>query len=166
MMKDEMILYRKRWDPGNCSCMTVLLLVTFLFMMVISYFSDEKGALEISFYSTVVLILILLAIRGLGHISKQNSQMILLTVSEEGLRYYAHPALIPWKTITDIQIINHELSVSVGASPVSDFTLNLMDTDLMDRYLKETFDDFCQLINRYYYPKTIYIYETSVSCGC
>jgi len=156
-----MILYRKGRDYGNCSCMVSLLLFTFLMMIIISYFSDEKGALQISLYTSAGLIFILVMIKVIAYAAERGAKIVLLTVGAEGLRYYEHTTLIPWKVITDIQIVNHQLSVSVGGSPALDFTLNLLDTDVL-----ETFDDFCELLNRYYAPRKIYLYETLVSCGC
>jgi len=161
MAKDEMILYKKAWDPGTCSCMASLFLVSFIFMVVVSFFSEEKGALSISLYASAVLTFMLVTVRVVGYWAKREENTVLLTVCEEGIHYYEHTALIQWKVITDIQIVDRKLSVSVDATPALDFTLNLLDTDL-----QETFDDFCQLLNRYYYPKTVYIYESSVSCGC
>lgn len=161
MVKDEIILYKKAWDPGNCSCMVSLFLVSFIVMVIISFFSEDKWTLSISLYASAILTFILVTVRVVGYWAQREEKTVLLTVCEEGIHYHEHTALIQWKVITDIQIVNRELSVSVGASPVLDFTLNLLDTDL-----QETFDDFCQLLNRYYYPKTVYIYESSVSCGC
>ncbi|MGY0038116.1 hypothetical protein [Pedobacter sp. NJ-S-72] len=97
----------------------------------------------------------------MAYAAEHEAKIMLLTVNGEGLRYHAHTTLIQWKVITDIQIIDRQLSVSVGGSPALDFTLNLLDTDL-----QETFDDFCELLNRYYSPRKIYLYETLVSCGC
>jgi hypothetical protein len=130
-------------------------------MVVVSFFLEEKGALSISLYASAILTFILITVRVVGYWAKREENTVLLRVCEQGIHYYKHTALIQWKVITDIQIVNRELSVSVSASPELDFTLNLLDTDL-----QETFDDFCQLLNRYYYPKTVYIYESSVSCGC
>jgi hypothetical protein len=161
MVTDEMILHKKAWDPGTCSCMASLFLVSFIFMVVVSFFLEEKGALSISLYASAILTFILITVRVVGYWAKREENTVLLRVCEQGIYYYKHTALIQWKVITDIQIVNRELSVSVSASPELDFTLNLLDTDL-----QETFDDFCQLLNRYYYPKTVYIYESSVSCGC
>jgi hypothetical protein len=161
MAKDEMILYRKVRDYGSCSCMASLFLVTVLFMIIVSYFSEEKGALQISLYTAAALIFILVVIKLLAYAGEREEKSVLLSVSGEGLHYYGHTTLIQWKVITDIQIIDRQLSVSVGTSPALDFTLNLLDTDLL-----ETFDDFCQLLDRYYAPRKIYLYETLVSCGC
>ncbi len=156
-----MVLHQKTHDYGGYSCMASLLLFTFFVMIIISYFSDEKGALHIALYAVGVLLLVLLGIRLIAYKSKHEAKNMRLKVSEEGLQYYKHLTLIEWRSITDIQIINRELSVSVGTSPALDFKLNLLDTDL-----EYDFDDFCQLLNKYYYPKSIYTYETWSSCGC
>jgi hypothetical protein len=161
MAKDEMILYRKARDYGNCSCMASLLLFTLLVMIIISYFSEEKGALYISLYAAAGLTFILVMIKVIAYAAAREAKTVLLTVSGEGLHYYEHTTLIQWKDITDIQIINRQLSVSVGQFPALDFTLNLLDTDLL-----ETFDDFCELLNHYYSPRSIYTYESFSSCGC
>ncbi|WP_230151287.1 hypothetical protein [Pedobacter sp. Bi27] len=161
MVRDEMILYKKAWDPGSCSFMASMFLFTFIIIALVSFFSEEKEALSISLYVSAVLTFILVTVRVVGYWAKREENTVLLTVCEEGIHYHEHTTLIQWKVIADIQIVNRELSVSVGATPALDFTLNLLDTDL-----QETFDDFCQLLNRYYYPKTVYIYESSVSCGC
>ena len=161
MAKDEMTLYKKAWDPGNCSCMAGLFLFSFIIMVIVSCFSEGKEALSISLYATAILTFLLVTVRAIGYLAKREEKTVLLRVCEEGLHYYEHTALIHWKDITDIQIIDRKLSVSVGTSPALDFTLNLLDSDL-----QETFDDFCQLLNRYYYPRTIYLYESSFSCGC
>ncbi|NII83532.1 hypothetical protein [Pedobacter sp. SG908] len=130
-------------------------------MVIISFFSEDKRNLSISLYASAILTFILVTVRVVGYWAQREEKTVLLMVCEEGLHYYDHAALIQWKVITDIQIVNRELSVSVGPLPALDFTLNLLDTNLQER-----FDDFCQLLNRYYYPKTVYIYESSVSCGC
>lgn len=156
-----MILYKKAWDPGNCSCTAALFLFSFIVMVIISFFSEDKRNLSISLYASAILTFILVTVRVVGYWAQREEKTVLLMVCEEGLHYYDHAALIQWKVITDIQIVNRELSVSVGPLPALDFTLNLLDTNLQER-----FDDFCQLLNRYYYPKTVYIYESSVSCGC
>ncbi|QNR82741.1 hypothetical protein H9N25_12090 [Pedobacter riviphilus] len=130
-------------------------------MVIISFFSEDKRNLSISLYASAILTFILVTVRVVGYWAQREEKTVLLMVCEEGLHYYEHAALIQWKVITDIQIVNRELSVSFGPSPALDFTLNLLDTNLQER-----FDDFCQLLNRYYYPKTVYIYESSVSCGC
>ncbi len=156
-----MVLYEKGRDYGGCSCMASLFLFTFFIMIIISYFSEDQEFLRIGLWGTAILLFILLAINLLAYKAEHGVKTMLLTVSAEGIHYYEHTTFIQWSAVTDIQIINHELSVSVGKSPSLDFKLNLLDTDL-----RETFDDFCQLLNRYYYPKSIYIYETAVSCGC
>ena len=161
MTNDEIVLYKKVRDYGGCSCMATLLLFTFFVMIIVSYFSDEKGALHISLYAAGVLLLALLGVKLIAYKSKHEAKTMRLKVSEEGLHYYEHLTFIEWRAITDIQIINRELSVSVGTSPALDFKLNLLDTDL-----EHTYDDFCQLLNKYYYPKSIYTYETWSSCGC
>lgn len=156
-----MILYRKGRDYGNCSCMASLFLFTLIIMIIVSYFSVEKVALYFSLYAAAALTFILVIIKIIAYAAVREAKTVLLTVGAEGLHYHTHTTLIPWKAITDIQIVNHQLSVSVGGSPALDFTLNLLDTDVL-----ETFDDFCELLNRYYAPRKIYLYETLVSCGC
>ena len=156
-----MILYKRAWDSGNCSCTAALFLFSFIVMVIISFFSEDKWALSISLYASAILTFILVTVRVVGYWAQREEKTVLLTVSEEGIHYYEHTALIQWKVITDIQIVDHKLSVSAGGKRALDFTLNLLDTNLQER-----FDDFCQLLNRYYYPKTVYIYESSVSCGC
>lgn len=156
-----MILYKKAWDSGNCSCTAALFLFSFIVMVIISFFSEDKWTLSISLYASAILTFILVTVRVVGYWAQREEKTVLLKVCEEGLYYYEHVALIQWKVITDIQIVDHKLSISAGGTRGLDFTLNLLDTNLQER-----FDDFCQLLNRYYYPKTVYIYETSVSCGC
>ncbi|MDQ0965072.1 hypothetical protein QFZ20_000475 [Flavobacterium sp. W4I14] len=156
-----MILYKRAWDSGNCSCTAALFLFSFIVMVIISFFSEDKWALSISLYASAILTFILVTVRVVGYWAQREEKTVLLKVCGEGLYYYEHDALIQWKVITDIQIVDHKLSVSAGGKRALDFTLNLLDTNLQER-----FDDFCQLLNRYYYPKTVYIYESSVSCGC
>lgn len=160
MMKDKIVLYRRVRNYVGCSVMAAIGLLSVFILMIISYVAEEEEVVHQLFYYVAVLIFTLLAIQVLAYRSKQGAETILLTVSEEGLHYYEHARFIQWGSITDIQIIDERLSVSVDSSPTLDFKLNLLDTDL-----KGASTDLCQLLNLYYYPKRIYIHETFPT-GC
>ena len=85
-----MILNRKVRDYGTSSCMTSLFLFTFLFMIIVSYFSEEKGALYISLYAAAGLTFILVMIKIMAYAAEHEEKTVMLSVCGEGLRYYRH----------------------------------------------------------------------------
>jgi hypothetical protein len=159
-MKAEIVLYRRVRNYVGCSVMVGLCLLTVFIMMILFYIAEEKEMVHQLFYCVAAIIFTLLAIQVIAYRSKQGAETILLTVSEEGLHYYEHGTFIQWSAITEIQIIDERLSVSVNTSPALGFKLNLLDTDL-----KGASSDLCQLLNQYFYPKRIHIHETFPT-GC
>ncbi|MFP3835094.1 hypothetical protein [Chryseobacterium sp. SIMBA_028] len=98
-------------------------------------------------------------------INKQRKRPVIysvLSISKEGINYYTESKEINWESISEIQIIDAVLSVTVDLNPKKDFKLNLSKTDLQKQM---TLGRFEKLL-KYHYKKEVYIYNTPSSCGC
>ncbi|MFP3835095.1 hypothetical protein [Chryseobacterium sp. SIMBA_028] len=85
-----------------------------------------------------------------------------LSISSKGIVNYRAKKQLNWEEISEIQIIDSILSVTVDPHPEKDFQLNLSDTDI---YSQMTREDFEKLL-RNHYKKEIHTYYTPPSCGC
>lgn len=85
-----------------------------------------------------------------------------LNISKEGMDYYPENKEIKWGNISEIQIIDSELSVTVDFNSNEDFKLNLLNTDLQKQMTQDCFEKLL----KHHYKKEVYIYNTPSSCGC
>ncbi|SDJ36261.1 hypothetical protein [Chryseobacterium jejuense] len=85
-----------------------------------------------------------------------------LTISSKGIFNHRTERQLIWEEISEIQVIDSMLSVTVDPHPEKDFQLNLSDTDV---YKQMTRADFENLL-KHHYKKEIYTYYTPPSCGC
>lgn len=85
-----------------------------------------------------------------------------LSISSKGIFNYKAKKQLIWEEISEIQIIDSVLSVTVDPDSEKDFQLNLSDTDI---YKQMTREDFENLLRKYY-KKEIHTYYTPPSCGC
>ncbi|BAP33070.1 uncharacterized protein CHSO_4033 [Chryseobacterium sp. StRB126] len=85
-----------------------------------------------------------------------------LSISSKGMFNHRTERQLIWEEISEIQIIDSMLSVTVDPHPEKDFQLNLSDTDV---YKQMTREDFENLL-KHHYKKEIYTYYTPPSCGC
>lgn len=159
-MEQEITLYRKKPDFGAAGCTAWLFLFSITVGIIVSLFSEDPGAVKLFFYMAAITVLILVITGVMKYISNRKNGVMMLSISKEGIHYYGHSSLVNWEKISNIKIINQQLSVTTGSSPAPDFTLNLYDTDLQDRS-----DILFQLLSNYYSRK-IYIYDSMPSFGC
>lgn len=85
-----------------------------------------------------------------------------LTISSKGIFNHRTERQLIWEEISEIQVTDSILSVTVDPHPEKDFQLNLSDTDV---YKQMTRADFENLLKQHY-KKEIYNYYTPPSCGC
>lgn len=98
-------------------------------------------------------------------INKQRKRPVIypvLSISREGINYYTERKETDWGSISEIQIIDSILSVTVDLNPEKDFKLNLSKTNLHKQMTQEIFEKLL----KYHYKKEVYIYNTPSSCGC
>ncbi|MCS4301676.1 hypothetical protein [Chryseobacterium sp. BIGb0232] len=98
-------------------------------------------------------------------IQKQRRSPVILpvlSISEMGINYYTESKKTEWKDISEIQIIDAVLSVTVDLNPEKDFKLNLSKTDLQKQMTQDSFEKLLE----YHYKKDVYIYNAPSSCGC
>ncbi|MBP2617998.1 hypothetical protein [Chryseobacterium jejuense] len=98
-------------------------------------------------------------------VRKQRERPVIypvLNISREGMNYYPENKEIEWENISEIQIIDSVLSVTVDFNPKKDFKLNLSTTDLQKQMTQDRFEKLL----KYHYKKEVYIYNTPSSCGC
>ncbi|MGE8431940.1 hypothetical protein [Chryseobacterium joostei] len=98
-------------------------------------------------------------------IHKQRKRPVIypvLSISREGINYYTESKETDWGSISEIQIIDSVLSVTVDLNPKKDFKLSLSKTDLHTQMTQESFEKLL----KYHYKKEFYIYNTPSSCGC
>lgn len=98
-------------------------------------------------------------------VSKQRKRPItypVLNISKEGMTYYPENKEIKWGNISEIQIVDSELSVTVDFNSNEDLKLNLFNTDFQKQMTQDSFEKLL----KYHYKKEIYIYNTPSSCGC
>ncbi len=88
-------------------------------------------------------------------IRKQTKRPVIypvLNISKEGITYYPENRKAEWGSISEIQIIDSILSVTVDFDSKKDFKLNLFNTDLQKQMKQE---DFEKLLEYYYKKKFI-----------
>lgn len=98
-------------------------------------------------------------------IHKQRKRPVIypvLSISIEGINYYTESKETDWGSISEIQIIDSVLSVTVDLNPKKDFKLDLSKTNLHKQMKQEVFEKLL----KYHYKKEVYIYNTPSSCGC
>lgn len=155
-----MTLYRKKPDLGAAGCTAWLFLFSAAVATIVSFFLEGSGGLKIYLYIASIPVLILVIVGVAKYISHRKEGIMMLSISEEGIHYYTHPSPVHWKKISNIEIVDQRLSVSIKSSPSLNFTLNLYDTDLQNRS-----DSFYQLLSSYY-ARRIYRYDAAPSFGC
>ncbi|MCW1960853.1 hypothetical protein [Chryseobacterium viscerum] len=160
--------------PGYILILFYLAFIYGLFWIIdeclVYFFSDITNAVLIKILNKVVWIGLmffnyLIVKHFLYLIKKQRKRPVIypvLNISKEGIAYYPENKKAIWVDISEIQIIDSILSVTVDFDSGKDFKLNLFNTDLQ-KQMKQ--DDFEKLLE-YYYKKEIYIYHTPSSCGC
>ncbi|UFH31299.1 hypothetical protein LNP04_15185 [Chryseobacterium sp. C-71] len=164
-MKKEIIL-KEGFKSNAAGCSTFLVAFVILFIMLVIdgiYMSYENEA-NLTFL-TIFLPLIgavftysVVAFHEGGCEPEE-----LLSITENGLYYHLKNVQIQWDQISEIQIIDNVISVTVDSDPEKDFKLKLNITDFYT--LRMTVDELVKIINCYY-KKDIYTYTSSPSCGC
>lgn len=86
----------------------------------------------------------------------------ILSITKTGIFNHKTKKQLIWNEISEIQIIDAVLSVTVDMHPEKDFQLHLADTDV---YTDMTRDDLAKLLQGHY-KKEIYTYNAPPSCGC
>lgn len=161
-MKKEVLLLDGRDYNGGCAI--------FFLIGISIIFTDITFVLSMPEYFNINLnLFIILIIIIFGWIINENriyrvqNKKSILSVSEKGIFEFKKSNLICWEEISEIQIIDYVLSVTVDSEPEKDFKLPLRATDFYEQQM--TIDDFVKLINCYY-NKNIYTYNSPPSCGC
>ncbi|MGU3376294.1 hypothetical protein [Chryseobacterium sp. M5A1_1a] len=85
-----------------------------------------------------------------------------LSITSKGVFNHRTKKQLIWEEISEIQIVDAILSVTVDPHPEKDFQLNLSDTDIYRQMSREDFEK----ILKNHYKKEIYTYYTPPSCGC
>lgn len=159
-MKETITIYRKDHDYGNASCLVSLFVLTCIIMMIVAYFLPEPPVLKVFLYLTPGLIVLLVIIKAAEFYANKGEKVKVLSITQEGLHYFQHVTPLSWNEISEIEIIDKKLAVTVKGKPVSDFSVNLDQTTFEYRV-----NEFAELLGSYFTGK-IYVHETSVSCGC
>ncbi|MGN7720405.1 hypothetical protein [Chitinophaga sp. 22620] len=159
-MKDNITIYQKDHDYGNASCLVSLFIFTCIVMMITAYFIPEPPVLKVFLYLTPGLIVLLVIIKAAEFYANKGENVKVLSVTREGMHYFQHAAPLSWDEISEIEIIDKKLAVTVKGKPSSDFSVNLTQTTF-----EYNVNVLVELLGSYFTGK-IYVYETSVSCGC
>ncbi|WP_126652015.1 hypothetical protein [Chryseobacterium aureum] len=173
-METEITLYKSRQrKPGHVTsifflfislallaalCEVIYILLTgrnffnFLISIIILVF------LSVFFYSSVKIF-----IRCLKEQNEPEEDVVeILSITKTGIFNHKTKQQLIWDEISEIQIIDGVISVTVDFYPEKDFQLHLGDTDV---YTDMTREDFAKLLQDHY-KKEIYTYNSPSSCGC
>ncbi|CAD0220931.1 conserved protein of unknown function [Chryseobacterium sp. JV274] len=160
--------------PGYILILLYIAFVYGLFWVIdqclVYFFSDVTNVILIKILNKTVWIgLMFLNYLIVKHflylIRKQRKRPVIypaLTISKEGITYYPENKKSEWGNISEIQIIDSILAVTVDFDSGKDFKLNLFKTDLQKQMKQEDFEKLLE----YHYKKEIYTYITPSSCGC
>ncbi len=159
-MKETLTIYKKDHDYGNASCLVSLFIFTCIIMMIVAYFLPEPPVLKIFLYLTPGLFVLFMIIKAAEFYANKKEKVKVLSITQEGLHYYQHTTPLRWDEISEIEIIDKKLSVTVKGKPAADFSLNLGQTT--NEY---KVDELAKLLGSYFSGK-IYVYEKAESCGC
>lgn len=159
-MKETITIYKKDHDYGNASCLVSLFILTCIVMMIVAYFLPEPPVLRIFLYLTPGLIVLLVIIKAAEFYANKGEKVKALSITQEGLHYFQHITPLRWDVISEIEIIDKKLAVTVKGKPAFDFSLNLIQTTFEYKV-----DELVEMLGSCFTGK-IYVHETSVSCGC
>ncbi|TZF99800.1 hypothetical protein FW781_07685 (plasmid) [Chryseobacterium panacisoli] len=94
--------------------------------------------------------------------TQEEEAVEILSITKTGIFNHKKKQQLMWDEISEIQIIDAVISVTVDLYPEKDFQLHLADTDVYTEMNREDFEKLLQ----YHYKKDIYIHNTPPSCGC
>ncbi|MGE8553779.1 MAG: hypothetical protein ACN6OB_07570 [Chryseobacterium jejuense] len=173
-MESEITLYKSQQERAGYATITIFtissvgLLAAFC-GVVFLLFTNQN------FFYILISILVLLGVSGFLYASVKilisciaermkpvEEPVKRLTISSKGIFNHRTERQLIWEEISEIQVIDSMLSVTVDPHPEKDFQLNLSDTDV---YKQMTRADFENLLKQHY-KKEIYTYYTPPSCGC
>lgn len=173
-MKTEITLYKSRQrKPGYVTIIFFMLLSLALLaaLCAILYLLLTNS----NFFKFLILIVVLVLISAffygsvkilIGCITEQRAPeeeaVEILSITKTGIFNHKKKQQLIWNEISEIQIIDAVISVTVDLYPDKDFQLHLADTDV---YTDMTRDDFAKLLQGHY-EKEIYTYNSPPSCGC
>lgn len=173
-MKTEITLYKSRQrKPGYLTIIFFMLISLALLaaLCAIIYLLLISSNFFKSLISIIVLVFISVFFYGsvkilIGCIKEQRTPeeeaVKILSINKTGIFNHKAKQQLLWDEISEIQIIDAVISVTVDLYPEKDFQLYLGDTDV---YTDMTRDDFVKLL-QCHYKKEIYTYNSPVSCGC
>lgn len=158
MKKEVLLLDAKDYNAG-CA--------VYFFIGISVIFSNIIFILKLNANHSLNLFIILMVlifgwVINENRVYKTQNRKSILFVSEQGIFEFRKSNLIDWAEISEIQIIDRVLSVTVDNFPKKDFKVNLSKTDLNKKMKYEEFEDLL----RNYYKKDIYTYTSPPSCGC
>ncbi|MGN7705951.1 hypothetical protein [Chryseobacterium sp. 22543] len=173
-MKTEITLYKSRQrKPGYVAIIffTLISLALLAALCAIIYLLLTSNSFFKFLISVIVLVLISALFYGsvkilIGCIREQRTPeekaVEILSITKTGIFNHKKKQQLIWNEISEIQIIDAVISVTVDLYPEKDFQLNLGDTDV---YTDMNRDDFAKLL-QCHYKKEIYTYNSPPSCGC
>lgn len=173
-MESEVILYKSQQEKAGYTTVILFmifsagLLATFCAVVFLVFTSQNFFYLLISIFVLLGVSVFLYAsvkilISCIAEWMKPDEEPVKrLSITSIGIFNYKVERQLFWEEISEIQVIDSILSVTVDPYPEKDFQLNLSDTDV---YKQMTREDFENLL-KHHYKKEIYTYYTPPSCGC
>jgi len=173
-MKTEITLYKSRQrKPGYVTIIffmftSLALLAALCALIYLLLTSSDSFKFLISI---IVLVLISALFYGSVKIlirciteqrTPEEEAVEILSITQTGIFNHKAKQQLIWDEISEIQIVDAVISVTVDLYPEKDFQLHLGDTDV---YTDMTRDDFAKLLQGHY-KKEIYTYNSPLSCGC
>ena len=159
-MKETITIYRKDHDYGSATCLVSLFISTCIVMLIVAFFMPEPPVLKAFLYITPASIVLLVIIKAAVFYANKGEKVKMLSVSPQGLHYFQHLTPLRWDEISEIEIVDKKLAVTVKGKSTLDFSLNLDKTTF-----QYGVNELVELLGSYIKGK-IYVHETSVSCGC
>ena len=173
-MKTEITLYKSRQrKPGYVTIIFFMFisLALLVALCAIIYLLLTSNKFYKSLISVIVFVLISTFFYGSVKIlirciteqrMPEEKAVEILSINKTGIFNHKKKQQLIWDEISEIQIIDAVISVTVDLYPEKDFQLNLGDTDV---YTDMNRDDFAKLL-QCHYKKEIYTYNSPPSCGC
>lgn len=159
-MEETITIYRKDHDYGNASCLVSIFIFTCIVMMIVAFFMPEPPVLKAFLYITPASIILLLIIKAAERYANKGEKIKMLSITQQGLHYFEHVTPLRWDEISEIEIIDKKLAVTVKGRSTLDFSMDLDKTTF-----QYSVSELAKLLGSYFTGK-IYVHETSVSCGC
>lgn len=139
-----------------CATIYLLLISSNFFKFLISVI--VLVLISVFFYGSVKILITCITEQR----TPEEEAVEILSITQTGIFNHKTKQQLIWDEISEIQIVDAVLSVTVDLYPEKDFQLHLGDTDVDTDMTR---DDFAKLIQGHY-KKEIYTYNSPLSCGC